>query len=137
VHGGRCSLLELLILAMLIKEGSAHGYALYKQILEVTRMCWNPSIGTIYRLLNDMAGRGLVAKDLGDRRHRYSITSKGVEYFTSRAQTPLTSKAGVLAAMLEAYFKIAEGEPGLIAGPLKERLKTLRGVLHKYRRLLE
>jgi len=137
MHGGRCPLLELLILAMLIKEGDAHGYALYKRILEATQMLWNPSIGTIYRVLNDMTGRGLVAKDVEGRRHRYSVTSKGVEYFASRAQAPLTRKAGVLAAMLEAYFRVAEEEPGLITGPLKERLRILRGVLDRYGRLLE
>ena len=137
MHGGRCSLLELLILAMLISEGGAHGYALYKRILEVTQMHWNPSIGTIYRLLNDMASRGLVARDVEGRRRRYSVTGRGVEYFASRARTPLTRKAGVLAAMLEAYFKVAEEQPSLVTGDLKERLKALRDVLDRHGKLLE
>ena len=137
MHQGRCSFLELLILAILISEGGLHGYALYKRILSITQMHWKPSIGTIYRLLNDMADEGIVLKSARGRKHSYSITPKGLEYFIRNSRTPLTRKAGVLATVLEAYFRIAEQEPGIVTDDLKERLRALKSVLEKHRELIE
>ena len=133
----RCSLLELLILAILTSEGNLHGYALYKRIMEITRMQWKPSIGTIYRLLNNMAERGLVSKNVENRKHSYSITAKGLEYFTENSKIPLIRKAGVLATILEAYFMIAEEKADIITDDLKERLRILNNILEKHRDLVE
>ena len=133
----RCSFLELLILGILVNEGELHGYALYKRIVDVTQAYWRPSIGTMYRLLNDMARRGLVSRSLKGRRRSYTVTSRGLEYFIKASKPPLTRKAGVLATVLEAYFKLAEENPGIMDEDLKERLRTLMRVLEEHSNLIE
>jgi len=125
----RCSLLELLILAILIKEGKLHGYALYKHIVDITQTRWKPSIGTIYRFLNDMARRGLVLKNVKDRKYEYEVTHKGIEYFIENMRNPLIRLAGILATSLESYFKVAEKNPNILSEDIKERLRTLKKIL--------
>ena len=131
----RTPFLRVLILAILIKEGSLHGYSLYKRILYHTRMKWKPSIGTIYRTLNEMVKEEFIMKRAENRRRNYTITSKGIDYFIKNSKAPLTKMAGVLATALEAYLKISSINPdmsGLLSKDLKERLKNLKKVLQKY-----
>ncbi len=136
VHRSRCSFLELLILAILINEGDLHGYALYKRILDVTRMHWRPSIGTVYRFLNDMAERKLILKNIEGRRYSYSITSQGLEYFTRNSKTLLTRKIGALTIVIKAYFKIANDRPNIVTVSLREKLRALRDILDKYKQFI-
>jgi len=105
--------------------------------MEITRMRWKPSIGTIYRLLNNMAGRGLISKNVENRKHSYSITPKGLEYFTENSKIPLIRKAGVLATILKAYFTIAGEKSIVITDDLKERLRILNNILEEHRDLIE
>ena len=133
----RCSFLKLLLLAILINEGELHGYALYKRILNITQMRWKPSIGTIYRLLNEMTERELILKSVKKRKHGYTITSKGLEYFAENSKIPITRVTGMLATILEAYFKITKEKPEMIAEDINERLKALKEVLEKHSKLIE
>ena len=133
----RCSFLKLLLLAILINEGELHGYALYKRILDITQMRWKPSIGTIYRFLNEMAERELVLKIVKERKHSYTITHKGLKYFADNSKIPITRITGILATVLEAYFKITKEKPEMKAEDLNERLKALKKVLERYSKLIE
>jgi len=135
VRKKRSPFLRILILAILIKDGSTHGYALYKRILYHTRMKWKPSIGTIYRTLNEMVKEGLILKHIENRKRSYTVTPKGLDYFIKNSKAPLTKMAGVLATALEAYLKISSinpDMPSLLTKDLKERLKNLKKVLQKY-----
>ena len=132
----RCSFLKLLLLAILINEGELHGYALYKRILNITQMRWKPSIGTIYRLLNEMTEGELILKSVKKRKHGYTITSKGLEYFAKNSKIPITRVTGMLATILEAYFKITKEKPEMIAEDIKGRLKILKEVLEKHSKLI-
>ncbi len=123
--------MRVLILAILIEEGRIHGYSLHKRILHYTHMRWKPSIGTIYRTLNEMVGEGLIIKSTEGRRHHYTITQKGVEYFIKYSKAPATKMAGILITILEAYFKIIDERPDVLTKDLRERLRTLREVLQK------
>jgi len=125
----RCSFLELLVLALLINEGEMHGYALRKKIISVTREHWNPSIGTIYRLLNNMSEKGLVDKSARGRRQVYTITQKGVEYFAKISRSIITRRVGVLTELLKAYSTLAAESPNLIGGHMEENIKALKKVL--------
>ena len=98
--------LKVLILAILISEGELHGYLLHKRILHHTCMRWKPSIGTIYRVLNEMVEEGLVLRRDEGRRHSYVVTRKGIEYFIRNSEAPLTRMAGVMATLLNAYLKV-------------------------------
>ncbi len=136
VHQSRCSFLELLILAILINEGDLHGYALYKRILDMTRMHWRPSIGTVYRFLNDMAERKLILKNIEGRRYSYSITPQGLEYFIRNSKTLLTRKIGALTTVIKAYFKIAKGRPNIVTANLREKLRALRDTLDEHKQFI-
>mgnify|MGYP003877395077 CR=1 FL=1 len=126
-----------MILAILINEGELHGYALYKRILDITQMHWRPSIGTIYRLLNDMAKRGLVLKNTKGRRHEYKVTCKGMKYFIENSRIPLTRMTGMLATALEAYFRTIKDKPDALPEDLKERLRALTGILDLHSKTIE
>ena len=129
------SFLRVLILAILINEGSLHGYLLYKKILHHTCKKWKPSIGTIYRTLNEMVREGLISKHRGDRRHNYSITPKGIDYFIKTSKTPITRMTGVLTTVLEAYSKIIVEKPSIssiLTRDLREKLKKLSEMLEKH-----
>ncbi len=128
----RCSFLRILILAILINERKLHGYSLYKKILYHTHMKWKPSIGTIYRTLNEMVKEELISKHTENRRYDYIITSKGVEYFIENLRVPIAKMAGILATVLEAYLKVSEEEPYVLTKDIRERLRTLKEVLQKY-----
>jgi len=128
----KCRFLEVLLLALLVKE-ETHGYALYKKILEHTSMEWKPSIGTIYRVLNDMASRKLVVKKIVDRRIVYSITEEGIREFINTSIKPLSRLTGILAILLEAYMEIAREKPCILGEPLIGNLRKLYSVLEKYK----
>lgn len=133
----RCSFLELLVLALLINEGKMHGYALRKKIVSATRKRWDPSIGTIYRMLNSMLEKNLVEKSAEGRKQVYSITQKGVKYFTEISGDLLTRRVGVLAELLRAYFMIAEKNPSIVDEHLKENLKILKEVLDDAQKIFQ
>ncbi len=130
----KSSFLKMLSLAILIRDGELHGYALYKKILYYTHMKWIPSIGTVYRVLNEMAREGLINKRVSGRKYVYSVTDKGIEYFIQQTIPSVTKVSGILATALEAYLKIMDNRHGLqiITEDLRDRLKTLSKVLNEY-----
>ena len=123
--------LRVLTLAILINEERLHGYSIYKRILYHTHMKWKPSIGTIYRTLNEMVQEGLVTKRSEKRRYSYAITRKGVEYFIENSRALMTKMAGVLATMIEAYLKMIADRPDILTKSIGERLRNLRDILQK------
>ena len=120
------------MLAILISEGELHGYLLYKRIMEYTCMRWRPSIGTMYRTLNDMVKEGLVIKRSEGRRYSYVITPKGIEYFIENSKAPIMRMAGVLTKILEAYLKVPKEGSEVLTKELRRRLRSLREVLGRY-----
>lgn len=129
----KSSFLKILSLAILISEGDLHGYALYKKIIYHTHMKWVPSIGTVYRVLNEMAREGLIEKKVMGRKSVYKITSKGIEYYIENSITSVTKITGILATTLNAYLNIMGEKPGIINEELRERLEILYNVLLKYK----
>jgi len=82
---GKRGLMKILLLSTILKYGRVHGYKIYKELVESSSMKWNPSIGTIYRILNNMTNEGYVEKEIeniGNRRIvYYKATDKGLEEF--------------------------------------------------------
>ncbi len=129
----KSSFLKILSLAILISEGDLHGYALYKKIIYHTQMKWVPSIGTVYRVLNEMAREGLVEKTSIGRKSLYRITDKGIEYYIENSIASVTKITGILATTLDAYLNILDRKPDIITRELRERLRILYNVLLKYK----
>jgi len=84
-----------------------------------------------------MAEEGLILKSVKVRKHGYAITRKGLEYFAENSKNPITRITGILATVLEAYFKITKEKPEMIAEDLNDRLKALKEVLEKHSKLIE
>ncbi len=132
----RTQALKYLILASLIIEPNIHGYGIYKKILYITQASWKPSIGTIYRVLNELVAEGLAIRDekpeVGRRRITYRISEKGVQTFLNETKAPLTKLLGTVATILEAYLKLSERVSLEIYPDLKERLIKLREIIRVY-----
>ncbi len=84
-RGQRRGLLKLLIMTIIIRKKKIHGYGIYKELDELASGIWNPSIGTIYRVLNELVSKEYIRKEevmQGNRRVVYYIpTEKGIEEF--------------------------------------------------------
>ncbi|MCC6033257.1 MAG: PadR family transcriptional regulator [Desulfurococcaceae archaeon] len=129
----RTQVLRHLVLAVLATNPRLHGYGIYKRIIYITQSVWKPSIGTLYRTLNEMVNEGLIRKSSSDsRRLQYEITSAGLECFVRETLPHATKSAGILAEFLEAYKGIRDkgGLPKL-PDELVERLYRLRKVLEE------
>ncbi|MEM0347673.1 MAG: PadR family transcriptional regulator [Zestosphaera sp.] len=129
----RTQVLRHLILAVLATNPQLHGYGIYKRIVYVTQSVWRPSIGTLYRTLNDMVNEGLITKNSSDsRRLRYEITSTGLEIFLKETLPHATKSAGILTEFLEAYKEIRKrGNLSGLPDELVERLLRLRKALEE------
>ena len=81
----KIALLKGIILACTIEAGEIHGYDVYKRILELTQGKWKPSIGTIYKILNEMAKQGLLERTEIRKGQRiivyYKVTDKGIREY--------------------------------------------------------
>jgi DNA-binding PadR family transcriptional regulator len=76
----RLQLLKLLILLLIHHSRGLHGYELMKKIENLTRGLWRPGPGTIYPVLFILKSEKLVRDEKSDRRKKYVLTEKGVEY---------------------------------------------------------
>ncbi|MEO3993058.1 MAG: PadR family transcriptional regulator [Desulfurococcaceae archaeon TW002] len=133
VRRKRTQVLRYLILAVLATNPQLHGYGIYKRIVYVTQAVWKPSIGTLYRTLNEMVNEGLVKKkSSGYRRLEYEITSTGLEIFIKETLPHATKSAGILTEFLEAYKEIRKrGNLPKIPDELVERLHRLHKALEE------
>ncbi len=77
--------MKILLLSIIIRHEKIHGYKIYKELLDIGMDEWNPSIGTLYRLLNELTGKGYIVAEEGYAGKRrivyYMPTKKGIEEF--------------------------------------------------------
>ncbi|MEM2005071.1 MAG: PadR family transcriptional regulator [Zestosphaera sp.] len=130
----RTQVLRHLILAVLATEVELHGYGIYKRIVYVTQSVWRPSIGTLYRTLNEMTREELVNKVVvSGRKVIYRITERGFETLVKETLPHATKSAGILSEFIEAY-RMMHGRGDLTALPeeFKERLLRLHKALEEF-----
>ena len=82
---------ELIVLALLRRLGSVHGYALRAEMRDLSYQIFHVSFGSLYPLLHDLERRHLVTSRIhpaGEVRtqRRFSITKPGEEYLQHRIQ---------------------------------------------------
>ncbi len=75
-HGYMTGFLKLSILK-LVSEKPMHGYALIKEIEEITQEYWSPSPGSIYPALQHLEEHGLITSQEEERKKVYTITDQG------------------------------------------------------------
>lgn len=128
--------LKLLVLALLITKGSMHGYAIYKEIIVHTKEKWRPSIGTIYRVLNEMYREGFLEKNVlktsGRRVVQYTITDRGVQTFIDTSKHLLPKMSTILATFIEAYKVVSEKKDWKPGDELVNKLSRLSKVIGEY-----
>ena len=89
----RKGFISSMILAVL-QEQEMHGYGIIKEIEKKTQGIWTPNTSSIYPVLSDLKGKGLVSlsekkEKNGRERKIYEITKKGVRflrYFVQKFQ---------------------------------------------------
>ncbi len=78
-------LLKFVILGIIIGNERIHGYRIHKLMTEISRGRWKPSIGTTYRLLNELLREGYISREVEVRGRRriiyYKATEKGLNEF--------------------------------------------------------
>jgi DNA-binding PadR family transcriptional regulator len=123
------------ILAIIIKHGEIHGYGIYKDLLGYIRdhpYITKPSLGTIYRLLNQLVLEGYVERKVISRNGRraiyYKATNKGIEEFLRITESFLDRTTVGLALVVSTLKQL--DERGIDTLSIKEKL-------YKIRRLLE
>lgn len=105
--------LRMLILGIIILRGRTHGYEVFKELRRLAELAgckWNPSLGTIYRFLNEMVDEGLIIKTEITKGKRsiacYEPTEKGVEEFIKAGRVFLNKMYISLKLLITIFHKL-------------------------------
>ncbi len=72
----------------LLAEDAMHGYQIMSELADRSSGAWQPSPGSIYPLLQQLADEGLVIADEADGRKVYRLTDAGRELAAETADQP-------------------------------------------------
>jgi len=72
----------------LLAEEPMHGYQIIQEISDRTDGVWNPSPGSVYPTLQQLADEGLVLPEERDGKNVFTITEEGAESVASSKQSP-------------------------------------------------
>lgn len=130
------SALRIHVLGIIIRNKRVHGYGIYKKILENTRLVkkfGRPSIGTIYRVLNNLVEEGLVTREeerIGGRTlYYYAPTKKGLEEFARICEAFLDKAASGTKMILSALPALCES--GIDVKGIIERLEEVEKMIRE------
>lgn len=130
----RRGLLKLFIMSIVIRKRKIHGYGIYKELDELASGLWNPSIGTIYRILGELERKGYIKRKeevRGGRRLVYYIpTEKGIEEFLKISDCIL-KKIRLGIELLVPTFKSLQ-EKGIFVSNLNDVFENIYYLLHEY-----
>jgi len=100
----RASLLKQLILLELAAEGPSHGYAIAKNLENMIRG-WRPSLGTLYRMMDELEREGYIEcrreEKTGRQRKLCTLTEKGAHHLLEK----LTTHMNYIACFMEVVAK--------------------------------
>lgn len=127
-------MLKVLVLATIIREGKTHGYEVYKNLSKIRGEWWKPSIGTIYRVLNEMVSEGLISREeekLGKRMIAYyTPTEAGIREFTVRSRVFLERTCLGLDLLTTTYKSLRRR--GIADKSLESYLKKIYMLLSRF-----
>ncbi|MEZ5227652.1 MAG: PadR family transcriptional regulator [Acidimicrobiales bacterium] len=78
---------RIAVLALLTEE-PMHGYQIMSELAERSQGAWQPSPGSIYPLLQQLADEGLVTSDESDGRKVFTLTEAGIALADESADQP-------------------------------------------------
>jgi len=95
----------------LLAEEPMHGYQIIQEISERTDGVWNPSPGSVYPTLQQLADEGLVLAEEQEGKNVFSLTAKGTKAVASLTQAPPWERmaggmSDNLLALREAGFQV-------------------------------
>jgi len=130
------SALRIHVLGIIIMNNRVHGYGIYKQILENTGLVerfGRPSVGTIYRVLNNLVEEGLITRKkerVGGRTlYYYTPTRKGLEEF-ARICEAFLDKVGSGTRMILSALPALHGS-GIDVKGIIERLEEIENIIRE------
>ncbi|OYT40688.1 MAG: hypothetical protein B6U89_01205 [Desulfurococcales archaeon ex4484_58] len=132
---GKCvkkGILKILLLSIIIKHQKIHGYRIYKELMDLSMDRWKPSIGTLYRLLNELAQENLVKKEetfSGNRRIvYYEATNAGVEEFLKVCDAFFERTIIGLDILLPTLMKLRK--TGLVNEMIIDKVKSIEKLIY-------
>ncbi len=135
----RRGLLKLLTLSIIISHERIHGYNIYKELTRSPTYNWKPSIGTLYRLLNEMVEEGYIVKEetmYGNKRIvYYKPASKGIEEFQRIASLILCKVTVGFETLLPAIMTLKK--KGYAGEDIDMKLKKILTLLNEYFKSLD
>lgn len=127
-------MLKAFMLGIIIQKGRVHGYEIYKDLIDLGKNKWRPSIGTIYRMLNEMVKEGLIEKQEIIEGKRtviyYRPTQQGIIEFVVRSKLFLEKVylgLSLLTATLQELKKV-----GMSDEELEQKVRKILELLKKY-----
>ncbi|ADI32112.1 transcriptional regulator, PadR-like family [Staphylothermus hellenicus DSM 12710] len=127
------SVFKIKVLGIIIKNREIHGYGIYKELLDLIHgleLIEKPSIGTIYRILNELLEEGFIEKRIQYKGRRkiilYHPTSKGINEFLRISRAFLTKTLIGLKLVISAINSIGEKHPDI--DEIRERLRNIHNI---------
>ena len=127
-------MLKAFMLGIIIQKGRVHGYEIYKNLIDLGKNKWRPSIGTIYRMLNEMVKEGLIEKQEIIEGKRtviyYRPTQQGIIEFVVRSKLFL-EKVYLGLSLLTATLQELK-KAGMLDEELEQKVRKILELLKKY-----
>jgi len=127
-------MLKAFMLGIIIQKGRVHGYEIYKDLIDLGKNKWRPSIGTIYRMLNEMVKEGLIEKQEIIEGKRtviyYRPTQQGIIEFVVRSKLFL-EKVYLGLSLLTATLQELK-KAGMTDEELEQKVRKILELLKKY-----
>ncbi len=127
-------MLKAFMLGIIIQKGRVHGYEIYKDLIDLGKNKWRPSIGTIYRMLNEMVKEGLIEKQEIIEGKRtviyYRPTQQGIIEFVVRSKLFL-EKVYLGLSLLTATLQELK-KAGMSDEELEQKVRKILELLKKY-----
>lgn len=127
------SVFKIKVLGIIIKNKEIHGYGIYKELLSIIHgleLIEKPSIGTIYRILNELLEEGYIEEKIQYKGKRkiilYHPTPKGINEFLRISKGFLTKTLIGLKLVISAINSINEKQP--VINEIRDRLKRIHNI---------
>lgn len=126
------------VLGIIIKNKEIHGYGIYKELINLIhglRLIEKPSVGTIYRILNELLNEEYIEKKIkyyGKRKVvLYSPTSKGIAEFLRISNAFLSKTIVGLKLVISTINSLEENQ--VDTKEIKNKIRRIHEITEMYK----